>query len=525
MSQLNTTSLSKLSAQTASNALFSADAVRLIEQYVIEQHGIPGFELMQRAAASAFRQLVRQWPEATPVLVLCGGGNNGGDGYLIAAAAHRHGLHVRCIACKDPADLKGDAAGAYQKAKADGVKIDRWEALAENDRNEALISAGLVVDAMLGTGVMGAPREPYKSAITACNGLTCPVMAVDIPSGLDATTGAVSGEALKASLTVTFIAQKSGLFLAQGPELAGQVIFEDLDLDIGRLDHGQVPVAQRFSWATVSSDIPVRPVTAHKGHFGHVLVIAGDSGYGGAGLLAAEAASRSGAGLVSLATRPDYVAPALTRCPSLMVRGLDHGSEVAALIEAADTVVCGPGIGQSAWGQQMLQQVVLSGKMRVLDADALNLMAQQASAIASSHVLTPHPGEAARLLDCTVAEVETDRLAAADRLQKKFGGVVLLKGAGTVIADGENGPWVLDGGNPGMATGGMGDALSGIIGALLGQGLAPCKASCMAAALHLAAANLASERLGYMALLPQDVIEAMAGLLATAEKPGKREAG
>ncbi len=497
--------------------LYSAKAVRAIDEYVIENQGVEGFELMQRAAAAAFRQLVREWPQASPLVVFCGGGNNGGDGYLVAAAARRHGIRVRCVAVKDPGKLKGDAASAYNKARADGVSIDAWDQISERDRKALFTSAGLIVDAMLGTGVKGAPREPVASIIEACNQASAPILAIDIPSGLDATTGVTEGAVIHAAVTVTFIALKSGLFLGQGPECAGRVDFEALDLAVDASVHGQSPNAFRFDWAGLRRHLPRRPVTAHKGRFGHILVVAGDHGFGGAGLMAAEAAARTGAGLVTLATRAEYVGPALTRCPSLMVRGVSHGSELSELIDAADTLVCGPGLGRHAWGQQMLQQVLRSGKQRILDADALNLMAEQDPERFADQVLTPHPGEAARLLQCSVKDIEADRLEAAESIQQTFGGVILLKGAGTVVADGRSRPWVLDGGNPGMATGGMGDILSGMIGALLGQGLSPLDAARMAAGLHLSAANLASRQWGYMGLLPTDVMAMVPRLLAAAE--------
>jgi NAD(P)H-hydrate epimerase len=200
-----------------------------------------------------------------------------------------------------------------------------------------------------------------------------------------------------------------------------------------------------------------------------------------------------------------------------MSHGLIHGSELAPLLERADIVVCGPGIGRSAWGQQMLQQVLDSGKRQVLDADALNLMAARAVAKEGNRVLTPHPGEAARLLECSVAEVEADRLGAATRIQKLWGGIVLLKGAGTVIATEATQPFVVAGGNPGMATGGMGDVLSGMIGAFLGQLDDPARATVSAASAHLAAADLASARVGFKALVPADVLEALPAVLKQTE--------
>jgi len=498
--------------------LYSADAVREIDRYVIDQLGVDGFELMQTAAKSVFRRLIQRWAEPGRILVLCGAGNNGGDGYLVAANAHRHNLEVVCLAVVPTAKLAGDARRAWQKARQDGVQVVELESGATANVDDLFSSAGLIVDAMLGTGASGAPREPVAGMIRRSRNSGIPLVAVDLPSGLNASTGAVAGEVIRADLTVTFIGLKVGLFTGQGPEVCGEICFESLGVEAGNGFAEQHPRAVRVDWPTQRRQIPRRPVTAHKGRFGHVLVVAGERGFGGAGILAAEAASRCGAGLVTLATRPEHAAPALARCPSLMVQGLIHGSELASLAEAADVIVCGPGIGQGAWGQQMLQQVMASGKPRVLDADALNLMATRAPFEDEGHILTPHPGEAARLLECSVSDIEADRLASADRLRRVYGGTIVLKGAGTVIAGADARDAIASGANPGMATGGMGDVLSGVIGALYGQLGSPVVAARLGVALHLAAADLAAETRGYMGLLPTDVIEALPQLLAEAER-------
>lgn len=498
--------------------LFSADAVREIDRYVIDQQGVDGFELMQAAAASAFRRLVRFWPEPGRILVLCGAGNNGGDGYLVAANAARHGLAVDCLAVAPTEKLTGDARKAWEKAVEDGVHVSELADVTDGETSEHFASAGLIVDAMLGTGVTGAPREPFAALIRRCNLAAAPVLGIDLPSGLNATTGTVAGEAVRAAATVTFIGLKAGLFTGQGPECAGDIAFESLDTDDWAAESGQRPLAHRVDWPGICNAIPRRPRAAHKGRFGHVLIVAGDRGFGGAGMMAAEAASRAGAGMVTLATRPEYVAPALARCPSVMVQGLIHGSELPPLISASDVIVCGPGIGQGAWGQQMLQQVVASGKPRVLDADALNLMASRVAQPVDNHILTPHPGEAARLLECGVADIENDRVGAAEKIRQLFGGVVLLKGAGTIVASGSALPDIISGSNPGMATGGMGDVLSGILGSLYAQLADAHLAASAAAALHLAAANQASETRGYMGLLPTDVIDALPRVLMRSEQ-------
>ncbi len=514
-----------------SDALFSADSVRRIDQYVIEKQGVDGFDLMQSAARAAFRRLLVRWPGVEPLLVLCGAGNNGGDGYLVAANAVRHGLTVHCVAVAPVEKLTGDARKAWQKAIANGVEVRQLEDIDEPELASLFEAAGLIVDAMLGTGVSGAPREPFAGLIVRCNNSGLPVLAVDLPSGLNATTGAVEGDVVQATMTVTFIGRKVGLYTGQGVAVCGDVIFESLKAETGVAGSGENPVARLQHWQAVRNWLPARPANAHKGRFGHVLIVAGDRGFGGAGLLAAEAAVRSGAGLVSLATRPEHVTAALARCPSVMVHGLIHGSELPALLAAATVVVCGPGLGQSSWGQQMLQQVVESGKPRVLDADALNLLSSRVVTPASNQVLTPHPGEAARLLGCLVPEVEADRISAARKLQSRYGGVVLLKGAGTIIASRPETVDIAGGSNPGMATGGMGDVLSGIIGALYAQmpdctrgAETPARAAILGAVVHLEAARRASASKGYMGLIPTDVIDALPQVFRESE-PASNSSG
>lgn len=503
------------------HALYSAGSVRNLDRYLIDEQGVDSFELMQAAARGAFRQLLRRWPQCRHVLVLCGAGNNGGDGYLMATCALRHGLGVTCLVLADPAKLQGDAGKAWRRASEQNITMVTAAQSADADLTTLLQQADVTVDALLGTGLSGAPRGEFARVIGLCNQFSVGVLALDIPSGLNATTGAAAGNVVAADATVTFIGLKAGLFTGHGPAVCGEVVFEDLGAARQLDGCAESVLATRVDWASVRSGIPKRAANAHKGHFGHVLVVAGDLGFGGAGLLVAEAAARSGAGLVSLATRPEHVAAALSRCPSVMSHGVMQGSGLAPLLAAATVVVCGPGLGQSAWGQQMLQQVLGCSLPQVLDADALNLMS--GSALVNSvplardnRILTPHPGEAARLLGCTVAEVEIDRLSAAHKLQLRYGGTILLKGAGTVIATVSGQIFVTSGSNPGLATGGMGDVLAGIVSGLWAQMADPAQAAVTAAALHLAAANTATQQFGYMGLQPTDVIDALPRVLACA---------
>ncbi|MBB5322064.1 NAD(P)H-hydrate dehydratase [Marinobacter oulmenensis] len=504
-------------ANSLPDALYSADTVRAMDRYLIDQKGVDGFVLMQSAARSAFRHMLKRWPSPGAVLVLCGAGNNGGDGYLVAASAKRHGLPVSCVAIAPVNKLSGDALRAMETARSEGVPIVELGELGDDGLPDRLAEAELVVDAMLGTGVTGAPRAPFDQVIQAVNQSQRPVLAVDVPSGLDATSGSAGGDVVRADLTVTFIGAKAGLYTGAGAGACGQVVFDALATQEQLADFEAEPVARLTDWSGCRSKVPRRPLDAHKGRFGHVLVVAGDRGFGGAGLMTAEAAGRSGAGLVSLATRAEHVTAALARCPSVMVRGVEHGNELSPLLDRADVVLCGPGLGQGAWGQQMLQAVMASGKPLVLDADALNLIAGGVALSAAPAVTTPHPGEAARLLGWAVRDIENDRLAAARQLQHRYGGTVLLKGAGTVVYDGRTAPVIIAGGNPGMATGGMGDVLTGVIGGLLGQVSEPALATVIAASAHLAAADRQVARFGYMGLLPADVIDGLPEIFREAE--------
>ncbi len=497
--------------------LYSAAEVRALDSTVIESFGVAGFELMQRAGAAALGRLVRRWPLARNLVILCGSGNNGGDGYVIAGLARQQGLSVQCIAVGDPGRLRGDARSAWALALDQGVQPIMWDELGAEDAGSLVAGADVVVDAMLGTGLEGEIRGPYDAAIEAVNGAGRPVLAVDTPSGLSSDTGRVLGRAVRAELTVTFIGLKRGLLTGAAPDHTGALVFEDLDVDPAVYE--RIPCsALRLDWSLVSAALPRRAPASHKGRYGRVLVVGGDHGMGGAALLAAEAAARSGAGLVYLATRPAHVAAALTRCPEVMTHGVDHGNDLVPLLEGKDVVVVGPGLGRDGWGQQMLQRVLERAGPCVLDADALNLLSVSEQALRRDDwVLTPHPGEAARLLGTTTGAIGDDRFAAARDLQQARGGTVVLKGAGTIIQSAEGVPRVATVGNPGMASGGMGDVLSGILGGLLAQSDLRPQAVETGVCLHGEAADYAARSHGHMGLLARDLIEALPTLLGRAE--------
>lgn len=459
--------------------------------------GVEGFALMQRAASSAWHSVRTRWPQARSLSVVCGGGNNGGDGHVLAALAAQAGMKVQRIGVKPIDALTGDAARAAALASDAGVGCVAWH-------DDIAFTGEVVVDALLGTGLKGAVQGAYTQAIHAINNAGLPVLAVDIPSGLAADTGAVSGCAVHADATVTFIGDKLGLYTGQAPDHVGEVDFRPLGVK-SQAFFDIVPRAFRLSEALLPEAFPPRRRTAHKGNMGHVLVLGGAPGFGGAALIASQAAARLGAGKVSLATAPEHVSASLTRCPEVMAHGVRGGADVAAHVALCDVIVAGPGLGQGAWGQAMLAAALESGKPLVLDADALNLLASRwPDAHRDDWVLTPHPGEAARLLGLSVAEVEADRPAAAEALRQQRGGRVILKGAGSLIA-GQSGLAVCPYGNPGMASGGMGDALSGMLGALLGQQGVSDKSVWLGVLVHALAADRAAQDNGERGLLAGDL--------------------
>ncbi|MDX5434151.1 MAG: NAD(P)H-hydrate dehydratase, partial [Halomonas sp.] len=350
----------------------------------------------------------------------------------------------------------------------------------------------------------GEVRGEFREAIELINASGLPVLAIDIPSGLAADTGAELGVAVRATRTVTFIGDKVGLHTGRAPARTGEVHFRALGVDARR--HADLaPAAELLDKVLLEVWLPPRSRDAHKGGMGHVLVLGGAPGFGGAALLASEAAARLGAGKISLATAPEHVTACLTYRPEVMVHGLRGAAELGELPSKADVLVVGPGLGQGAWGQGMLQAALAESKPLVVDADGLNLLAARFPGLRRDDwVLTPHPGEAGRLLGCSAAEVEADRPAAARELQHSRGGGVVLTGAGSLVA-GPAGMAVCPYGNPGMASGGMGDVLTGILGALLAQGLPLETAARLGVMVHAMAADMAVRDAGERGLLAADL--------------------
>jgi NAD(P)H-hydrate epimerase len=485
-------------------ALYRAEQVRQLDRCAIEEHGISAAELMERAGRAAYRILRERWPETNDLTVLCGVGNNGGDGYVIARLALQEGLSARVLQLGDPARLRGDALAKAEAYRSAGGTVEPFRGLTAR--------SGVIVDAMLGTGLEREVGGEWAEAIGAINARPTPVLSVDIPSGLQPDTGRVLGAAVHAEVTVSFIGLKQGMFTGEGPDCCGEVRFDALQIP-AVVYSGQVLSARRLDWEPESRALGSRRRTAHKGDFGHVLVVGGAPGFAGAARMTGEGALRAGAGLVTVATHPGH-APFinLTR-PELMCQGIASPRDLDPLLARATVVALGPGLGQDAWGKALFRKVLEAGLPMVVDADGLNLLA--ATPCRREHwTLTPHPAEAARLLGCKTQDVQGDRFASVRRLQERFGGVAILKGAGTLVqGPSHRPPGVCDGGNAGMATGGTGDVLTGIVAALLAQGLEPEDAAAAGVCLHAAAGDAAAVN-GERGMLAGDLIDQIRPTLA-----------
>lgn len=476
-------------------ALYTTEQVRMLDRAAIAG-GIPGIDLMQRASAAAFASLRRRWPQARSVCVLCGPGNNGGDGFLVAMLAHEAGLKTSVIALGGAS--VGDAAEARARCSRAGVTITHGGELPQAD---------VYVDALFGSGLNRAPEGDAAMLIQRLNAQTRPVLALDVPSGLSSDTGVAFEPCVRAAATVCFVAWKRGLFTAQAFDHTGERELAELEIP-GSLYAQHPPDAHLLG----ARGLPKRVRDSHKGRYGHVLAIGGDHGAGGSIRLAAEAALRVGAGLVSVATREAHVVAVLSACPELMPQGVHVARNLGPLLEQATVLALGPGLGREEWGRGLWHAALEAGKPTVLDADGLNLLAEHPRVLPEQIVLTPHPGEAARLLRCTAAQMQADRFAAARTLAQAHRAVVVLKGAGSVIASADGEVAVCPWGNPGMASGGMGDAQTGVIAGLLAQGLSPWEAACIGTGVHARAGDLAA-RAGERGLLASDLFPYLRALV------------
>ena len=488
---------------TIRQPLHNAAQSREADAIAAHSLGLVGIELMMRAGRAACDDLLQAWPEARRVTVVAGKGNNAGDGYVLAALARARGLDVRLLQVGD-APAAGDAADAVRWATSEGVVGEPFEARS--------LDADVLVDALLGTGARGELRPAFAQAVRVMNASAAPVLAIDLPTGLNCDTGGALGTpelVVRASRTVSFITRKLGHHTGLGLEACGELVFAPLGTE-------RVPLPAGVPLLTGTTPAAQLGTNAYKHARGHVLVAGGDTNMGGAVLLAAEAALRAGAGMVTVATRPEHRPAILARRPELMVVDAADEQALEALLERVNAVVLGPGLGRGAWGEGLFERVSdLAMGSLLIDADGLFFQAERQSRGAA--VITPHVAEAARLLECTAEQVQANRVDAVRQLCERYGAVAVLKGAGTLIA--QHGPndaaladeerlAVCGRGNPNMATAGMGDVLSGVIAAELCRGQTVFDAVCAGVTRHAEAGDAVARQRG-ASLLAGDVVDAL----------------
>lgn len=481
--------------------LYSAQATYNIDSIAINEYNIPGYELMTRAGQAVFNHLQNTYPLAKQILVCCGAGNNAGDGYVIARLAHLAGLNVKLISLFEPHKLMGDAKLAWQDWHALGFQLSHYS-------NDLLSQTDVVIDALLGTGLQRDVVGEWAELIEAINKSTKPVIAVDIPSGLYADTGGVAGVAIKAASTVTFMGLKKGLFTHLAVDHCGELVFDDLSLPAG-LYKRQPEEAQLLDWSTLKKHIKKRNPSAHKHQLGHVFVLGGDKGMPGAIRMAAEAALRSGAGLVTVVSHSQHAAVLLAGRPEIIFYSSDNGHIPEHVLSRASAIVVGPGLTDSAWSQAIFASALQSSAPKVLDAGALRLLSEDSTrkdhVYRDNWVLTPHAGEAAALLgESESAVIQESRFSSVELLQYQYGGHIVLKGAGSLVQSPAEITQLCPYGNAGMASAGMGDVLSGIIGSLIAQGYNLALACRLGVCIHSLAADHAAKG-GQSGLLASDL--------------------
>lgn len=503
----------------------SAQMVEL-DRRATERYGIPVERLMETAGRRVAQAALDLVPGSRgPVTVLAGKGHNGGDGLVAARQLASRGISVVALLMADETEYSGETGRTLSRAREGGVRIIDTSALATGELPRALSTAALIVDALFGTGFRGPARGSAAALIDAANTSKKPVLAVDIPSGLNADTGQADGPVVRALATVTMGLPKVGLLIPPGIELAGTIYVADIGYPLEIADEPSI-TTHLVTGEMVRTHIPARPFDAHKGTFGRTLVIAGSVGFTGAPVLAALGALRIGAGLVTLAA-PRTVYPIIaSQVIEAMPTPLDDDggalsasalARVEELAAASDVVAVGPGLSTAPGVRRVVEGLLASGKPLVVDADALNVLAGQAEILRRSTgpvVITPHPGELARLLGKQTQEVVTDQLGEARAAAERLRCVVVLKSASTVVATPEGDAYFVLTGNPGMATGGMGDVLTGAIASLIGQGISPAEAAWTAAYLHGMAADLIVEERGMAGMLASEVAHHLPAAIA-----------
>jgi len=502
---------------------YSGKQVKNNEAGIAASKGMAMYALMESAGGAVFSLLRSLWPQVSRVLVLCGKGNNGGDGFICARLLHQAGVQVTVLTTVAKIDVKGDALTAYGQLEQNGVDIIQGNAVALAHDIERAGDVGLIVDSLFGIGFHGELDPDSETLIRSVNAHPGRVISVDLPSGLSADSGCVSPVAVKADVTLTFIALKQGLFTGEAAAYVGCLYLAELGL--GQAFREQLASDHLVQGRQELPDLEPVSEVRHKSSPGLVLAIGGNQTMPGAIRLAGEAALRCGASMLAVACHRNNRTRVFDGRPEMMLAP-DRAEALAAsdALSKAKVLLLGPGLGRDPWAQELFDFALSQPLPCVIDADALYLLSQQGQLPAAKNirVLTPHSGEAARLLGCGLDDINRDRFAAVKAIACRYQGICLLKGPGTLISDGKT-VWINTSGNPGMATGGMGDVLSGIIAAMLLQLGQPLDAVRLSAWLHGQAADEIAEKQGQRGLLASDLFPELLRLVNRYQEDGKAQ--
>jgi len=480
------------------NNIYTAEQVRAFEENSFIKEG-DGLQAMMEAAKQSVEILNNDF-STSEFLILCGPGNNGGDGYFIGIGLIELKKSVKFI----------DVLGHVKKSP---LCEHAFKATKDSDFINAkslkdISSKTVIVDAIFGIGGRIDLASELEEILSDCDRFESKI-AIDVPTGLDSNTGEISQACFNADKTITFIGYKLGQRINEGKNYCGKLILEDLGLS---MDENVSPTVKELSFEDIKRNIPKRKENSHKGDHGKLLIIAGDEGYGGAGIMSSESGLKTGTGLVRLLTRKSHVSASLTRNPEVMVSGADNAQDIEANLEWPDAVVAGPGMFLNYWSEQILYKLLFTiadkGTPTLLDAGALRLLCLKAFSKINLHsdmVLTPHPGEAAEMLKVTTNEIQINRIQSAKALQKKYGCIIVLKGNGTIICN-ENDVYLCSSGGPELAVAGSGDILSGVIGSLIAQGLTPFEAAKTGVVIHALAGEEFANDVGKIGLAAGELI-------------------
>tara|TARA_A100001015_G_scaffold69774_1_gene77292 strand:+ start:83 stop:1552 length:1470 start_codon:yes stop_codon:yes gene_type:complete len=487
------------------NSIYTAEQVKAFEKSSFVNKGDDLLAMME-AANNSVDELVKAYPKSE-FLILCGPGNNGGDGYFIGIGLSKLNKSVKLLNVLDKSKKSHLCEHAFKKAK--NLKF-----ITSNELKKISIDT-VIIDAIFGIGGRIELSKQLEEILSVCNEFKSKV-AIDIPTGLDSNTGEISKACFNADKTITFIAYKLGQRINKGKNFSGKLILKDLGLGMTKKI---TPLIKEFSFKDIKGGIPKRKNGAHKGDHGKLLVIAGDEGFGGAGIISAESGLKAGAGLVRLLTRKLHISASLARNPEIMVSGADNAQDLEENLSWPNAIVAGPGMFENFWSEQILYKLLITIADKkiptLLDAGALRLITNKAFSKMKLHdqmVLTPHPGEAADMLKVSTQEIQKDRIESAKKLQKKYNCIIVLKGQGTIICSKKE-MYLCASGGPELAVAGTGDILSGVIGSLIAQGLAPLDAAIAGVGLHAQAGENFAADVGRIGLAASELIPQIRKLL------------